>query len=406
MARTLRLLGIEEEFALLDPTTGAPKPGAAAVLLGEATAGNAVEPEFLDSQIEIVTPPCLSGAEAESALLSLRAQLATLASQHGAVLAPTGTPPVNHDDRGPAQVTADPRYELIARDARQLARTHYINGLHVHVSIANREEGVRALNGIARWAPLLLAITGNSAFCNGVDTGFHSWRHIVACAWPLNVYPAPFRSAQVYDRRVARLVSSGLAKDRGLVSWHARLSARYPTIELRIADVQLSPLQSVGFATVVRALVDTIIDCQEVPFESLPETGEVNASIWQAARDGLDRSLVDPEHCQEINALEWIDRLLEFITPALRDNGDLERATEYVKRLRDRGTPAAQQRRSYDNGGVAELLELYTSSHGQASGAAGILNHSPSRLLEQYPSTATTAEGLAAGLSDPYAHHP
>lgn len=382
MSHTQRLFGIEEEFALLDPLTAAPFAGAAAALLEDADIGAAAEPEFLNSQLEISTPPCVTATEAETVLAKARARLMRVAAKHGAVLAPTGTPPVNAAVSGASSVTADPRYERIATDARALAETHYVNGLHVHVSIADRTEGVAVLDGLARWAPLLLAMSGNSPFCNGADTGFHSWRHIVSCAWPLHGYPAPFRTAEAYDARVERLVGSGLIKDRGLVSWHTRLSARYPTVELRIADVQLSPTQSVGFATVVRALVDTIIKSSRPSPDSLPETGEVNAAIWQAARDGLDRNLVDPDLCQEVRALDWLETLFDFIAPALRENGDLERARAYLTSLSEAGSPSTQQRRSYESGGIAELLSLYRQSHSQVSGSAGLISHSTVRILE------------------------
>ncbi|MCW2287086.1 carboxylate-amine ligase [Leucobacter luti] len=364
-----RMLGIEEEFVLLDEEAGTPVPGSAAALINELTTRTPVEHEFLDSQVETATPPCSSAAEAEDSLRKMRTRASKLAQAHGLVLAATGTPPrmPAHAERG--HVTPNERYLAIASDVRKIAQSHYINGLHVHVSIHDRAEGIRALNGLGRWAPLLLAMTSNSPFWDGADTGFQSWRHVIGCAWPLNTFPAHFTSADDYDMRVDRLLRSGLILDRGLVSWTARLSSRYPTIELRVADAQLAPSHSVGFALIVRALVDTLSAEPETPGDpaalSPPAllAEEVNLSMWTAARDGLQRVLVDPQPCQEIASSEWIDELFTVIEPALARTGDAEQVGQYLDHLRVAGTPADVQRRTFEHEGIPGLSRLYRASH-------------------------------------------
>lgn len=369
---TPRLLGIEEEFALVRPETGAPVPGSAALLVEAAPTDAQLEHEFLNSQVETATPPCSTAAAAEAELFRLRGQALAAARAAGLLLAPTGAPPVAAEAAETTQVTDQPRYLAIAQGARMVAQTHYINGQHVHVSIESRAEGVRAINGLARWVPLLLAMTVNSPIWEGADTGFSSWRHVIGCAWPLNMYPAQFASEADYDRRVERLVRSGLILDRGLVSWVARLSSRYPTVELRTADVQLDPRRAVAFALVVRALVSTIIaaptDDPELSGTGI-DADEVNVSLWFAARDGLSRTLVDPLGCAEVRAYDWLDELFRVIEPDLERTGDGRRVREYFRSLREAGTPADEQRRVFSRGGVPALLELFATSHLRASGA-------------------------------------
>lgn len=359
MSSHQRLLGIEEEFALVDPVTGTPVPGAAARLIRDAPPQTPLEHEFLDSQVETATPPCETADEAEASLTALRAGARRLAEEHGVLLAATGTPPLDMPSGPGSQVTENDRYLMIANDARRLARSHYVNGMHVHVSIESREAGVRALNGLARWAPLLLAMTANSPFSGGVDTGFQSWRHLTGCSWPLNVFPAHFSSAEEYDARVDRLIQAGLIRDRALVSWVARLSSSFPTIELRLADVQPDPAHAVAFAALVRALVDTIVASDSAAAAELHGTDEVNAALWRAARDGLAHTLVDPGVCREVDATTWLSELLEYIEPALQRFGDADRVRRYVAELQLHGAPAAAQRRAFESGGIAGVLELY-----------------------------------------------
>ena len=359
-------IGIEEEFALVRPSTGAPVPGAAAQLVQDPALEGELEHEFLDSQIEIATAPHTTAAELEEELFGLRGRALARARAAGLLLAPTGAPPAAPEPAAVSQVTDDDRYRLIASGARIIAQTHYINGQHVHVSIENREEGLRALNGLARWAPLLLAMSVNSPIWEGSDTGFRSWRHVIGCAWPLNMYPARFESVAAYDTRVERLVRSGLILDTGLVSWVARLSSRYPTLELRVADVQLDPRSAVSFALVVRALVSTIVaaDPADALFNgALIDADEVNVSLWFAARDGLSRTLVDPLECTEVAAFDWLDELFRTIEPALGRTGDTERVRDYLASLRAQGTAADAQRRALEHGGMPELLELFETSH-------------------------------------------
>lgn len=359
MSSHQRLLGIEEEFALVDPVTGTPVPGAAARLIRDAPPQTPLEHEFLDSQVETATPPCETADEAEASLTALRAGARRLAEEHGVLLAATGTPPLDMPSGPGSQVTENDRYLMIANDARRLARSHYVNGMHVHVSIESREAGVRALNGLARWAPLLLAMTANSPFSGGVDTGFQSWRHLTGCSWPLNVFPAHFSSAEEYDARVDRLIQAGLIRDRALVSWVARLSSSFPTIELRLADVQPDPAHAVAFAALVRALVDTIVASDSAAAAEPHGTDEVNAALWRAARDGLAHTLVDPGVCREVDATTWLSELLEYIEPALQRFGDADRVRRYAAELQLHGAPAAAQRRAFESGGIAGVLELY-----------------------------------------------
>jgi len=365
-----RLMGVEEGFVLLDPATGAPANGSADSVR-QALSGNlAIKQDFCDSQLEIVTPPCVHSDDAERILTDLRAEVAAVAESRGLVLAPTGTPPVLPTQQAVSPVTQDEHYYQVAGTVRQLGRAHHVNGLHVHIEIARPNEGVRIMNGLARWAPLLLAMTSNSPYWDGADTGFHSWRHLVGCAWPMQGYPEQVRSGHEYEERLSGLVRAGVLGDKNSVSWLVRLSQHYPTVEVRLADVQLTPGASVGFAAIVRALATTILRDRRSARPSALRSNQVDAALWFAARDGLSGSLTDPKRGEPVLAATWLEELLDTVAPALAAQGDLDRGAGYIETMLRRGSDAHMQRRAHASGGLAGIIDLYRSIHSPEQAAA------------------------------------
>lgn len=360
-----RSFGVEEEYLLLDEATGSPVDRAAELIRSFERSGEGAEHEFFSSQLETSTPVCRDAVEAEAALTLFRSSMSRAASEHGVVLAGTGLPPIGGETVG--TVTPRPRYRAIEAEMRNVAAHQYSTGLHVHVEVPSREAGVDALARLSRWAPALLALTANSPLWSGAPTGFASWRHVMGLLWPVAGYPPPFQDAADYERSVSRLIASGVLLDSGVVTWVARLSENYPTLELRIADAQLEVRDTVAFAALVRALVDRCLsDALEHPERPRLAPGLVNGAVWMAARDGLEATLVDPLTAEPRPAFELVGLMIGSVERELEGFGDLQRVERYVERLRREGGPARRQLERFRETGISGLIGLYRS--GSAAG--------------------------------------
>ncbi|MFE4632853.1 glutamate--cysteine ligase [Streptomyces sp. NPDC056773] len=357
-------VGVEEEYLLLDPATAVPTPLVEEVRrragLGALTEQGEVQDELLQAQIEVATPVCWNLEEVGGHLLRLRHALASAAEASGCRIAATGAAPL----RGalPVPVTRTPRYLRIEGEARQLVDEQLICGMHVHVGIPDAETGVAVLNRIRVWLPTLLAMSANSPLWDGRDTGFASWRTIVFSRWPVSGMPPHFDGIADYERRLRALVASGVVADRGQVYWQARLSDRYPTVEVRCPDVQLRPDDAVMFAGIVRALVATAIaeEKEGIPPAAAADSEFLRASSWHAARYGLNGTLIRPDG-RPGSSGDVLCSLIRHITPALEDAGDLREVSALAHRLLQEGTPADRQRRAVSDGGLPALIGLITS---------------------------------------------
>ncbi|MFE2164017.1 glutamate--cysteine ligase [Streptomyces sp. NPDC059447] len=357
-------VGVEEEYLLVDPANGLPAPFVEDVRrtagLGPLAERDEVQDELLQAQVEVATPVCSDLQEVGGHLLRLRHAVGSAAEENGCRIAATGAAPL----RGPSPVpvTPSPRYLRMEGEARRLVDEQLINGMHVHVAIPDPETGVAVLNRVRGWLPTLLAMSANSPLWDGQDTGFASWRTIVFGRWPVSGSPPYFDGAADYERRLDALVASGVIADRGQVYWQARLSERYPTVEVRCPDVQLRAEDAVMLAGTVRALVAAAIADEKAGLRMPHPAPEVlQAGNWHAARHGLNGHLVDPQG-QPRSSGDALCFLLEYITPALEEAGDLRQVSSLVHRLLQQGTPADRQRRALAEGALPGLLGLITDA--------------------------------------------
>lgn len=353
--------GIEEEFVLLDEETLVPVPlGSDAI--DALTGGTGTFPpgstgtlktEFLTSQVEFATSAVHTLAEAEQQLRPCRSALSEFARRRGAVAVGMGTP----YGIGPASsVTHSDRYGEIARWLGFISDTHHVNGVHVHVEIPDVDERIRALNAARAWLPVLLALSANSPFADGRDTGHASWRSIMMRRLPLFGSPPHFLDADHYHATVDRLIDAHVIPDVASVAWVARISARYPTVELRVFDAQLSTDDTLLLAAVCRALLVTPARDQRVH-----DSDVIQTSLWSAARWGMDATLVHPVSGDPIAARSATRLLLQTITPALEENGDLTFVQEQFARILREGNGAQRQRAAHHHAGIAGLRALVSA---------------------------------------------
>jgi carboxylate-amine ligase len=347
-----RDFGIEEEFVLLDPQTLTAvdrAPEAIAALRDEVR--GVVGKEFFPSQVEFASPVFTTADEALDAVHDFRRRLAGWADAAGLVVAASGTP---FRTRALADISPDDRYAHIAGDIAGVTPDHQINGMHVHVSIPDRESGVRASNVLRSWLPTLLAMASNSPFWHGVDTGFDSWRAIHSRRWTTYGVPPRFADAADHDATMQALRGIGATSDPGTINWNIRLSARYPTVEVRVFDTPLDPRSSVALAVVTRALVAS----SEREEPARPEIDITDAALWHAARYGVRQTLVDPQTDRLMPARDVLDVLVGVVWPHLRDDVERELVTDLRDRLVREGSGAQQQRAAHAAGTNA-LIGLY-----------------------------------------------
>ena len=342
----IRTFGVEEELLLVNPADGAPEA------LGEQVVQDAgarrddrgadpeqppIDHEFKAEQVEIGSRPTTSAADLTQDLRQLRRELASAAAASGVQLAATATSP----HKVAPTATADRRYERMVDEFGLLARQQLTCGQHVHVSVGSRAEGVAVLDRIAPWLPLISAISANSPFWQGQDSGYRSYRTVVWGLWPTAGPTAGFGDENGYDTAIADLLNSGAAMDDGMIYFDARLSARYPTVEIRVADVCTDVDDAVLLAVLCRALVDTAAaDARAAP---VFRAELLRAAAWRGSRFGLSGDLYDPVARRPAPAFDVLDTLVSFVGPALEANGDLDLVARGLDRLRRAGTGADQQ---------------------------------------------------------------
>ncbi|MFE2886965.1 carboxylate-amine ligase [Streptomyces graminifolii] len=354
-------LGVEEEFLLLDRETGLPTPR-----IGEVRAAAGQEPgvrredidtELLQAQLEVATPVCSDLDEVAGHLTRFRRAVGGAARRANCLLAATGGAPRAGTPLVP--VTAQERYRTMRAEAARLVDEQLICGMHIHVAVPDRQAGAAALGRLRPWLPVLVALGANSPFWEGRDTGFASWRTVVFGRWPISGSPPFFTGAAHYEELVASLLATGVVSERRQLYWHARLSEDYPTLEVRAPDVQLDVDSAVTLAGLTRALVVTALRGDGRDLLALNPSPEIlQAAGWHAARRGLSADLVDPRTATCAPAAAVVAALLDHLTPALDELGDVDRVTSGVQRLLDQGTGAARQRAALAKGGTEALLDL------------------------------------------------
>ena len=327
---------------LLDPSTGAAVlagPDLVRMLGGEP----GVQQELMRFQVETGTRVCTGLDDAGRELVRLRRLAAEAAARLGCRLVASGVAPYHMP--GLAAVTGQPRYQELAARYGPVVADAGTCGCHVHVGVPSRDLGVQVLARLRPWLAPLLAVTANSPIVCGHDAGWASWRYAIQARWPTAVPPAVWPDAAAYDTTVRRLIGCGAALDERNIYFLARLSPRYPTIEVRVADVCLDVGTAVLAAGLIRALVATALAeaRRGTPVAAAPAR-QVAAALTAAARQGLAGAAADPFTGQAVDAPVLRSRLLDHVYPALTEYGDTETITALLHRLEDRGTGADRQR--------------------------------------------------------------
>jgi carboxylate-amine ligase len=342
-----RTVGIEEELLVVDPRTGRPVPLAADVLRADPRDEDAgldarpVEGELMRQQVEVQTKPCATLAELRGEIAGERAVVAELAAGQGLAVAPLATSPFDVE-----HALADKtRYRRLADRFGPIVDAQLVCGCHLHVVIASRAEGVGIIDRIRPWLAPLLAISANSPYWRGEDTGYASYRSPVWSRWPSAGPTEEFGSPAAYDAAVQALIDSGGALDGAAAYFDARLAAEHPTVEIRVADVCLDVDSAVLLGALARGLIDWAAAgwAQDQPVPPV-RTELLRAASWRAARYGLTGELLDPRTLRPAPAADVLWQLVELVRPALAGYADETEVEKLVEQVLANGTGGERQR--------------------------------------------------------------
>lgn len=349
-------IGVEEEFVLVEAESGRPALRVSEVLAdAHRLAGEYTGPELHRAQIETASEPCASLAELAEQLTEQRRLVGQAASEHGVRVLATGTYPGKMGEAG-RLITENARYKEMAAANPLIAREQLICGCHVHVAVADDRARIDVVNRIRRYLHCLVALAANSPFWEGEDSGFASFRNEVWSRWPSAGPPGAFDDPSQYRSLVEQLVSAGVILDEGMVYWDVRLSRRYPTIEVRIADVGLTVADAVTVAGLTRALVMDCLRAEEPLPDLRPEL--LKAASWNAARAGTGGDLLDPAEGVAAPIREYLSELLARLAPVLSASGDGDLVNEGIQRILVSGNGADRQRAAAAAGGLPAVIEV------------------------------------------------
>ncbi|WP_104174791.1 glutamate--cysteine ligase [Arthrobacter sp. Y81] len=368
----MRTFGVEEELLIVDPVTGEPLALADALLTGRKLAADdspdkprlpdphdatsdlthdddatGLTAELKLEQIETQTRPCLDYAELLHQIREGRGLADRAAKKHGARVAALATSPI----ASTTHTTPNPRYATMQERFGLTVHEQLTCGFHVHTFIESPEEGVAVLDRIRDKLAVLTALSANSPFWNGVETGFESYRTQAWNRWPTSGPSQIFGTHSMYRRVVTRLLDSGVLLDEGMIYFDARLSRNHPTVEVRVADVCLEAEDAALIAVLVRGLVESASREWRAGVDPAPvPTVLLRMAAWQASNCGLRGELLDFGTFRPAPAEEVVEALVDFVAPVLEEQDELELARKGVRRILDRGTGSELQRRAMQEG--------------------------------------------------------
>lgn len=363
--------GIEEEYFVIDRASrdlarDLPHPVFDAL---RTAIGKGFSVEYMRSQIEIATPVMSSAEEAESILTSYRRTIADILRPNG--LAPLAVATHPFADWREQKHNDKPRYNQIADTLQGLGRRMLVNGLHVHVGIGDENDRIRVMNGLRGCLPIILALSASSPFWQAEPTGLKSYRIAINDATPRRGIPERFDDWQAYQDEIATMVRAGMIADATHLWWDVRPSARFATVEVRIADVCPRVADSVAIAMFIRCLARAIWRNAE-GFDAFARQSLalINENRWLAQRYGTSNGFIDPASGRTQPFRDVLDALFGL----LRDDADALDAHGELAHLRDiaaKGSSADRQLSIYERAVAA--------GHTTANALSAVVDH----LLEE-----------------------
>ena len=383
-------IGVEEELQVIDPTTGGLRSHISEVLdKGKLLLQEQVSPELHHPVIELETGICQDVHQVRREVTNTRRLLCRLARDHDLRLAAAGTHPFTH--WADVEITSgNERYERLLYDLQMVARANLIFGLHVHIGVEDRETAIHLMNGARYFLPHVFALSVNSPFWIGRDTGWKSYRTKVFDRFPRTGIPDAFESWAEFETLVRLFERTNCILDGRQIWWDIRPHPSFATLEFRICDVPMRVDETVTLVALFQAVVAKLwkLHSQNLGFRAY-RRALLLENKQRAARWGLDGKLIDFGKQEEVPTRELMDELLEFLDDVVDDLGSRSEIESGVRWILDHGTGADRQLAVYaethDLGKVVELL-CEETEHG--------LGNLAEKSLEELASKAHVVSGV------------
>ena len=343
-------LGIEEEYMVVNPETRElTSHDQRIVEQASRVLDDQVKAEMHQAVVEVGTGICKDVFEAKKDLANLRRTVSQVAIDNGLRIGASGTHPFSHWST--QLITPNPRYEDIVNELQDAARSNLIFGLHVHVGIADKQMAMHIANSVRYFLPHVYALSTNSPFWEGRNTGFKSFRSKVFDKFPRTGIPDYFNTYEDFIGYVNLLVKTGCIDNAKKIWWDLRVHPFFPTIEFRICDIPMLVDETICIAAIFQALVAKLYKLRTSNLNFMLYTRAlINENKWRAGRYGIDGKMIDFGKEEEVKTRLLILELLEFIDDVIDDLGSRE-AINYVHTMIENGTGADRQLKVYEETG-------------------------------------------------------
>jgi carboxylate-amine ligase len=359
-------LGIEEEYQTVDPETRDLRSHIATEMLtqGKLRLEERVKAEMHQSVIEVGTRVCKHIQEAQEDLYDLRRNMICLAEEHGLVLVAGATHPFA--DWRVQEIYPDPRYAQVVEDLQLVARANLIFGLHVHVGIEDKETAISIMNSLRYFLPHILALSTNSPFWLGMETGYKSYRAKVFENFPRTNLPDSFNSYSEFESYVALLIKTNCIDNAKKIWWDIRPHPFFNTIEVRICDIPLRAQETIAIAALIQATACKLwhLHAKNLDFRQY-QRALLMENKFRAVRYGLDGKMIDFGKQQEVPARKLILEYLAFVDEVLDELGSRDEIS-YIHTMLNQGSGADRQLRVFRETGDLKAVVDYMAAETKA----------------------------------------
>ena len=348
-------LGVEEEFQIVDPSTMELRSHIEEVIEeGGMVLRESIRREMHKSVVETGTGICENIEQARKEVTDMRSKLAATAARRGMTIASAGTHPFSHWLE--QEITEHERYEVLVEELKNVARKNLIFGLHVHVGFPDRENAIHVINAASYFVPHILALSANSPFWLGQDTGFASYRVKVFENFPRTGLPHHFYGLSSYNDYVEMLIKTGCIDNPKKIWWDIRLHPNFDTIEYRMCDAQMTVDETIGITAMLQALTAKLyqLNRSNLTFR-IYRRCYLEENRFRGARFGLQGKMIDFSKHAEIHTKDLLYELLEFVQDGVKEVG-CEKEIKLVEKMIENGNGAERQRRVFEDTGSLEAV--------------------------------------------------
>lgn len=340
-------LGVEEEYMVMDPVTGELKSHEQRIVQeGQKIIKDKVKAEMHQAVVEVGTDICQDVEEAFKDISILRKTISEIAAGLGFSMGAAGTHPYSLWQS--QLITNHSRYNEIVNELQDAARSNLIFGLHVHVGMENREMANHIANSTRYFLPHVFALSTNSPFWEGRQTGYKSFRTKVFDKFPRTGIPESFESIEAYDNFIKLLMKTNSIDNAKKIWWDLRVHPFFNTVEFRICDVPLTVDETIAITALFQAICAKIYKLRSMNMNFIQYSRAlINENKWRASRYGIDGFLIDFGKEEEINTRVLLYELLDFVDDVVDHLGSRDRLA-YVKKIIEGGTGADRQLKVYE----------------------------------------------------------